>query len=262
MKKRTGILALTLCLALLLSGCGGQAAERKPELVQENVYTFSDGEKVSLWRYPGDGKAIYQLDNGVQLLAAADPIGPENTFCGNLESLRDLDGEAQSQVIEFYREMGLLYDVEDYLENAYREYLSGAEGFSCHFLQQETHPDGSNDTLIYFTTQVTLPLGGRTVAVYSLTYGFDRGTGKVIDGWSLFSADEAEVKAALLENLPGYIPAMGDTFRPEYVRFSPEGYTVIFPPTDTTGTVYYLDGTLTDEVLSVLNDWAIPEAAA
>ncbi len=257
MRKHVGILALALCGAMLLCGCGGAAEKREPELIQKDIYTFSDGEKASLWRYPMDVKAIYQLDNGTQLLAEADPIGPENTFYGNLESLQDLDEEAQSQIIAFYREMGLQYDVEDYLEKAYREYRSDAENFSCYLLQQETYPDGSNDTLIYFTSRVTLPQGGQTVAEYSLTYGFDRATGKVIDGWSLFSGSEAEVKAALLESLPGYAPALGDAFRPEYVRFSPEGYTVTFLPAGETVTSVW-DETYSDSVLSVLNSWAIP----
>lgn len=259
MGKYAGILALALCGAMLLCGCGGKVERREPELVQKDIYTFSDGEKASLWRYPGDEKAIYQLDNGTQLLAEADPVGPENTFSGNLESLQDLDVEAQSHIIDFYREMGLQYHVEDYLEKAYREYVSNAEGFSCYLLQQETHPDGSNDTLIYFTTRVTLPQGGQTVAEYSLTYGFDRATGKVIDGWSLFSGSEAKVKDALLGSLPGYTPVMGDAFRPEYVRFSPDGYTVTFLPAGESITLV-LEGTYSDGVLSVLNNWAIPNA--
>jgi hypothetical protein len=267
-------LILFMFLILLVPGCGN-TSEPAPALVlmEENVYTFSDGQIVSIWNYPKDSKSIYRLENGVELLAVSKIRGPENVFTGGSESIHDLSQTAQDRIIEFYRQQGALYSVEDYLEKAYAEYLGGMADptFKCYYIRQTTAPDGSNDTLIYFVTTVLLPLDQNEYDEIYLTRAFDRRTGELIDGWDLYCAPEDEVKRAFLQNYSTdakTMEAIYSAFCPEYVRLHAEGYELSFSidaPDDMdkdqaehqkirTGT----GGPYTDAVLSVLNRWAIP----
>jgi hypothetical protein len=241
--------------------------------MEEDIYTLSNGEAVSVWKYPNDSKSIYRLENGVELLAVSEIRGPENIFTGYTESLQDLSQAAQDQIIEFYRQQGALYSVEDYLEKAYTEYIDSTADstFQCYYIEQTTAPDGSNDTLIYFVTTVLLPLGQDEYDSISLTHAFDRQTGDLINGWDLYCAPEDEVKSALLQNYSTDAKTMAaiyNAFCPEYVRLHAEGYEVIFSSAALNDTdkgqeelhqAIQIAGDYTDAVLSVLNNWAIPK---
>lgn len=267
-------LLLLIFLILFVSGCRNTSERTsKPILMEENIYTLSNGEAVSVWKYPNDSKSIYRLENGVELLAVSEIRGPENIFTGYTESLQDLSQAAQDQIIEFYRQQGALYSVEDYLEKAYTEYIDSTADstFQCYYIEQTTAPDGSNDTLIYFVTTVLLPLGQDEYDSISLTHAFDRQTGDLINGWDLYCAPEDEVKSALLQNYSTDAKTMAaiyNAFCPEYVRLHAEGYEVIFSSAALNDTdkgqeelhqAIQIAGDYTDAVLSVLNNWAIPK---
>lgn len=267
-------LLLLIFLILFVSGCRNTSERTsKPILMEENIYTLSNGEAVSVWKYPNDSKSIYRLENGVELLAVSEIRGPENIFTGYTESLQDLSQAAQDQIIEFYRQQGALYSVEDYLEKAYTEYIDSTADstFQCYYIEQTTAPDGSNDTLIYFVTTALLPLGQDEYDSISLTHAFDRQTGDLINGWDLYCAPEDEVKSALLQNYSTDAKTMAaiyNVFCPEYVRLHAEGYEVIFSSAALNDMdksqaelhqAIQIAGNYTDAVLSVLNNWAIPK---
>lgn len=268
MRKALCFLTLWGSLLLLVSACGSKTAETENALalVEENVYTFSDQTALSTWRYPNDSKLIYCLEGGTQLLAEDQISGPEGAAVGGVEALADLNEQAQQAITAYYDSQGAMYDLEEYLELAYADYLeSGSPSeFRCYYIDQETAPSASNDTVIYFTTTVLLPINQENAESLSYTRAFDKETGDVIDGWDLFSASEGEVKAALLgaySEDETILQAVYDGFQPEYVQLRADGYQISLPAGIIDGTAGTgIGGAYTEEVLAVLNEWAVPTA--
>jgi len=264
MRRIPAILAALVLLVWGLAGCG---PEKDPALVvtDRDVYTFADGKSVSIGSYPGDGKRIYHLDDGTELLAVESSPGLEDAIAGGVEPLQALEPAVREKIAGFYARQGALYDVEALLLDAYAGYNADPAGFSCRLAGQRTAPSASSGRVIYCTTAVTLPLGGRETGEYGFTQAFDRQTGDPVAGAELFSAEETDVKERFLAQYPadGAVPeVLREDFRPEYIRLSPEGYEVTFPP-ETSGRAgvegcIRFGGPYTGELLSLLNDWAVP----
>lgn len=274
MNKGSKIILAHLLLLLLISSCRYDPTIPK-DLIQVNssVFTFPDGENVSTWRYPNDNKLLYLLDDGTELLAVYDIDGPENTVVEGVASINDLEKAAQDNIIAFYEQQGPLYNTEEYLKKAYAEYTAGEPGstFRCYSLIQKTFPNASNEKIIYFTTNVLLPLEQEVYEEYNLTRAFDKKSGSVIDGWDLFAASENEVKSAFLSDYTTDLKtknALFTDFRPEYIRLFSDHYEIIYPcetskhlngEGDLALSNISMGGEYTDEMISVLHAWAIPD---
>ncbi len=264
MKKRgiQWIIALLLCL-LAMSGCG-RAVDAEPYLVERAVYTFSDGQSVSLWRSPGDGKDLYQLEDGTQLLAIREELPIESLLSMDDSLSQKLSAEAREQIAGYYSAQTWGGDLAAYLEAAYAAYAAESDqGFSCYLRERELAFSGSNDTLVYFTTTFYLPMDAETYITYSLTRAFDAATGARISGWELFSAAQEQVKVVLLRSSgaePSMEEALLEAFQPEFVRLYSDRYEIACPLTGESGTqVVALGGAYTEDVRGILNAWAIPD---
>lgn len=121
MKKFIKIFALMLGVLWIVSGCNNHNTPTKI-LVEANVYTFSDGESVSTWKFQNDSKLLYLLSDGTELMATK-VVGPEHNIHHDAEPLESLKSNVQDSIVAFYEEQGALYDVEEYLEKAYLEYI-------------------------------------------------------------------------------------------------------------------------------------------
>lgn len=110
MSKGSKIIVIMLIALLMTSGCGNNSADtHKLIQVSENVFTFPDGEHVSIWKYPNDRKLLYLLDDGTELLAISDIEGPDNHSVEGVESVNALDQTAQDNIIAFYAQQGAPY---------------------------------------------------------------------------------------------------------------------------------------------------------
>lgn len=235
----------------------------------ENDAALSDGTVLDVWKsHLWDTR--YQLQDGTDLLREDAPPGPENCYAGNLESFDDLSETAKAAVRQYYEEQGALYDLQAELEKAWAAYQADPETFSAQWVRQDTSPAGSNARIMYFSTTVTLPLGGNIVENRSICATFDRETGAYIPLADLFACPEADIAGTLLtlaaENGsgpddPALIREMQAAFRLEYVDLSVYGMRITFPqgslPSQEHAYVVSVD---LEDLSGVLHPWAIPDA--
>ncbi len=176
MRKLLKILLLTAVLLLTISGCRSTAPRKI--LVEANAYTFSDGESVSIWKFPNDNKQIFTLRNGTELLVT-NIVGPGSHIAGDVILFEELEKNVQNSISAFYNQQRVMFDVDQYLEQAYAEYtkMENQALFRCYYLTQESFISGIDDKSVYCTTSGLLPVNGESYKSYSITQSFDRITG-------------------------------------------------------------------------------------
>lgn len=232
-------------------------------LLEESVYIFEDGETVSIWQFPNDSKLLYLLSDGTELMA---------TTVSGPGSLDQLPQATQDSISKFYAQNGTEYNIEEYLEKAYVEYtsLEDKSSFRCYYLQQDTFESGTNEQVVYCTTSLLLPLGQGDYEQYYITRAFDKESGASISGWDLFYGTKDEIVSSLLFDYsnqitdPDALIGLYEDFKPEYVRFYPDRYNIVFPAKTSLHigrdpiSIINITGEYTEKVLSVLHGWAIP----
>lgn len=228
--------------------------------------TLSDGTSVDIWN--NSGNMLYTLENGTKLLRVSNPSGPDNVHGGGKESFDDLGEEAQRNVLKFYENQGLLYEVDAELQKAYEEYLAQEDKskFNLYHISQDISPTASNERIMCFLTAVLLPIDSMVAHEYRIGAVFDRETGEVIDNWDLFSCPPEEAKQKILDiaevSDPVLRKEMEAAFKPEYIVMFQDHLEVCF----TQGTLpsqehtYMLGLDYDDKLTEVLNEWAIPQS--
>ena len=236
----------------------------------QNAVTLSDGTPLDAWK-TSMFSTTYQLKDGTELLCEDAPSGLENHYVVGLESFDDLSEAAKSAVRQYYENQGALYDLPSELERAWEEYQEDPEGFSTHYVSQDTSPAASSERLMYFNTNVTLPVSGNICEDYSLCAAFDRETGESIPLADLFTCLENKIAQNLLElaEKDGSIPnepeakrEMLTAFRMEYLCFWSDYIMLTFPAGTLPSQEYTClvsvdyDAGLSD----ILQPWAIPQS--
>lgn len=228
--------------------------------------TLSDGTSVGIWN--NSGSMLYTLENGTKLLRVSNPSGPDNTHVGGTESFDDLGEAAQRNVLKFYENQGLLYDLDAELQKAYEEYLAQEDKskFNLRHISQDKVPTASNERVMCFLTAVFLPIDSKTSHEYRIGAVFDRETGEVIDNWDLFSRPPEEAKQKILDIAgvtdPVLRKEMEAAFQPESIILFQDNMQVCFqqgtlPSQEHT----YMLGLDYDEKLAeILNEWAVPQS--
>ena len=175
MKK---LISLVLVTVLAFTGCGNRSAAPAKILMKADAYTFADGESLSIWRYPNDNKQIFMLGNGTELLAV-NIVGPENHMEEDTMLFDDLEKDVQDRICAFYNQQGTVFDIDQYLEQAYTEYteMEDKSLFRCYYLTQGSYISGMDDKRVYCTTSGLLPVNGEDYQSYSMEQAFDRTTG-------------------------------------------------------------------------------------
>lgn len=240
-------------------------------LIQDAV-TLSDGTPLDAWK-TSMFSTTYQLKDGTELLREDAPSGPENHYVVGLESFDDLSEAAKSAVRQYYENQGALYDLPSELERAWEEYQEDPEGFSTHYVSQDTSPAASSQRLMYFNTNVTLPVSGDICQDYSLCAAFDRSTGENIPLADLFTCPESNIAQNLLDlaEKDGSIPnepeakrEMLTDFQMEYLCFWSDYIMLTFPAGTLPSQEYtYLVSVDYDAGLSdILQPWAVPQPRA
>ena len=207
-------------------------------------YALPDGTALAAWRSDSALPTTYSLeeDPGTVLVYENTFPGPESVYVVGLESYDDLTKTAQAQVTAYFQQLGLLYDLNDVLQDALTDYRQkSADGklteFSSWNVGQETSPYGASSTVMYFLTSTTLPLNGQSCDEILRCDAFDRTTGEHLNNEDLFTCPKEELLSALLSSqdwtLEGdtqpSLTEMQAAFRPEWLLISPHGVEINFP---------------------------------
>ena len=169
-------------------------------------------------------------------------------------------------MLRFYAGQGLLYDAEEYLQRAYKEYLAGEkpEEFSAYYIEQQISPTASNERLMYVLTSLYLPIDHNTGQERQIGAAFDRETGEVIDNWELFSCPPEEATEKLLDIAgvtdPVLRKEMTEALRPEYMVFFQSSLQIGFPQGSLPSqeTAYLISPDYDGKLAEILHEWAIP----
>lgn len=209
----------------------------------------------------------YEAPDGTEILWEQEPIGPDNVSVGGLPSLDMLNAQAQEAILSYYQELGLLYNLEEKLEQAWQDYLAADKRllFQAHHLSQDISPSAANDTLVWYTIHVTLPSGNGLHHQTSIQTVFDIKTGTVIDTAALFSCEEAQLARRILDTveMPDTQLAreMEQAFRFEYLNFCSSGLDVCFPADSLMSqNMDHSMGIHYEDLAGLIHPWAVPES--
>ena len=206
-------------------------------------------------------ETVYQLPDGTQLLRVNDPFWPED----ETGRIPELSPAVQTAVSAYFHDQGIRYDEQAELERAYEAYCADPEQFSAYLVGQCILLCGASERVIYYETDVTLPVSSGVITGETTVTAFDRETGAVIPAEDLFTCTPEELIAAVLD-------AAGVTeqplrreaeaaFRLEYLRLSDTGIDIQYP----VGTVpsqehsWGIFQDYDETILSLIQPWAVPE---
>lgn len=200
-----------LLTASLTAGCGKEDSTEEIhsfaiwEQDETEVTALSDGTAVERWKNEDEAACQYRyrLSDGTELLQTTDVTTPEDGSGSDLNGLDMMQASVAAAVQSYYASQGLLYDLEQQLEDAYADYLACAENgekFTLHEVSQDITETAETERYLLFLTAVTAPkkqhFDGGTTCRYSIAV-FDRETGEEMDFWDLFRKSESEVRAEL-----------------------------------------------------------------
>ena len=206
-------------------------------------------------------ETVYQLPDGTQLLRVNDPFWPED----ETGRIPELSPAVQTAVSAYFHDQGIRYDEQAELERAYEAYCADPEQFSAYLVGQCILLCGASERVIYYETDVTLPVSSGVITGETTVTAFDRETGAVIPAEDLFTCTPEELIAAVLD-------AAGVTeqplrreaeaaFRLEYLRLSDTGIDIQYPmgtvPSQEHSWGIFQD--YDETILSLIQPWAVPE---
>jgi len=265
--KKTAILLL-VCV-IIFSGCKTEPEIEEPmwRISKQKAVVFDDGNYADLFAQDYSGSSYkYRLSDGTDLLTE-NTYGPDSVYVLGIESLDDVSDEAKGKIIEFYKQRGLLYDIESEVKRAYEEYLRCSNSdnkFSSFMVDQSVSPTASNENIICFITTVVLSIDSKTGQEIRLGEVFDRNTGEHIDNWHLFSIPESEVRAGFqnIFNIKDTALAneMRNALKAENIIVFPGKLQVDFPQGVLTSQKYsYIVSTEMYKISDYLQPWAITD---
>ena len=250
MKKNWIGFIMILAIGLVLYGCiPAESHDNEPnilwpDLIQENFYTFSDGNSVDIYMHGKDdrGPKYYRLEDGSVILtelmsfAHFDILDYERedySFDEN-DPFLQLPIDTQHKILAYYKELGTLYDLEAELENAYLLYKRQIEAGYTYWtgesdadgvirnqspsVYQNTSEAGHNDNIICFYTDMQKPMSAAlqpeqdneyfmpeiTGGFYGVYTVFNVSTGDVINQYDLFTIPKEEIGEYLF-SIPDYL---------------------------------------------------------
>ncbi|MDE7220292.1 MAG: hypothetical protein K2O45_11830 [Oscillospiraceae bacterium] len=227
--------------------------------LEPDAASLRDGTPLDLFHWTNG--TTYRLKDGTELLYERDPVGPENCIVAGQESFEALSEAAQQKVAAYFEERGLLYNVAEELERSYAFCRTRDPGGPVPGVWQDITPAASNEHVMYFLTEVDLPIHGDGTATMErlcLSDVFDRETGARIETEDLFTCSREEAAQVLLDLVQiteqPLRSEMEAAFRLEYITFSHSGVSVSFPGGSLPGFGCEYDDGLRD----ILQPWAVP----
>lgn len=170
-------LMMLLVVAVFASGCTQRTGSERV-LEEADVYTFSDGEKVSVFRLQSpSSKRYYQLSDGTELLMTQIHLP---TFDKDAP-FQELDECVRQRILDFYQQQGAVCDIADLLEQAYAAYKADPADFSGLMLTQDTYLRIIDDQRVLCDTRGFYSTAGSDRTDYSVLQNFDKTTGEPIE---------------------------------------------------------------------------------
>ena len=160
---RRRLLALALAGLVCLTACGRAQEQREPEpdiLLEETAMVFDDGTAASLWQRPHFGEKVYRLSDGTELLTVNAPNTVDNVAVMGMEGYEGLSEAAGQKVLDYFTDLGILFDEEGELQQSYEDYCLAKDEdreFHTHMLAQDSSPYGENDSYLCYITTVQYP---------------------------------------------------------------------------------------------------------
>ena len=233
------------------------------EVLTEEIL-LKDTPKIEVWQ--GVFNREYRLEDGTELLDVRGSSGPDHVKVSGNDNLENVTKEVKQKIVHYYNEQGLLYNIEEYLRQAYEIYNQQDSETDClpYLLEQSTVPSASNEQVIYFLTSVQLPKKQDFYYEKRIGAAFDRTTGERISNLELFSCPKDQV----LQHLLDYAQIEDENLRKEMEAAFKEESIILFPDHLE---LYFEDGSLPSqqqsysigldyekELMSCLYNWAVP----
>lgn len=236
------------------------------EVQTPHTISLSDGTCVEQWQ-GSHSICCYKLEDGTALLWEQPSSWPDNIYVRDIETGYGLNETAKKNILSFYENQGILYDVPKELEKAYAAYKKQENkgSFSPYAVGQEISGTASSEAVLYFLTSVTLPLDGNHCTELRLGAAFDRETGEHIDGWDLFSCSEQEAKQTILDIAGITDPVLRSeieaAFHSGCILVSPGQMEISFPQgaLPSQEHAYSLGLDFDDRLCEMMHDWAVPQ---
>ena len=210
---KRGLLSLVLAGLVCLTACGRTRVPEEPEpdtLLEETAMVFEDGITASLWQRPYFGQKVYRLSDGTDLLTVDAPNTVDNVAVMGMEGYEGLSEAAEQKVLDYFTELGILFDEEGELRRSYKDYCLAQKenrAFHTHMLAQDSSPYGENDSYLCYITTVQYPQDlrfDRTVLEDRYSVIFDKETGEVVSPWALFRVPEKQARQFVLDQIMRY----------------------------------------------------------
>ena len=236
------------------------------EVAEEDAVILLDGTAIDVWRQ--SASRSYLEKDGQEILWETPPLWPEHVQVMGTEGLSDVEEAAREKIVAFYRERGLLYDLNAELEKAHADYKAhqpGEEDFQARVVGQEISPTAGAPGVVYFLTQLNMPQAGTAYGT-SLRLGeaFDRQTGQKLEMEDLFTCSPEEVLEKILEMAALGDPALAQEMRAAFDQanmvFFNENMEVSFPAGSLPSQEYmYIVGLEYEKGLAeIMHPWAVP----
>lgn len=210
---KRGLLPLVLAGLLCLTACGRTQEEREVEpdtLLEETAVVFDDGVTASLWQRPHFGEKVYRLSDGTELLTVNSPNTVDNVAVLDMEGYEGLSEAAGQKVLDYFTDLGILFDEEGELRRSYEDYCLAKDedrDFNTHMLAQDSSPYGENDSYLCYITTVQYPEDlrfDRAILEDRYSVIFDKQTGDVVSPWELFRVPEKQARQFILDQAMRY----------------------------------------------------------
>lgn len=232
------------------------------EVFMGHTIFVSDGTYADIWKGANDVR--YCLSDGTELLCESLPVGLDHVSMTETAVFEDLNEDAQAQIMAYYEQQGVLYDLQTELERAYADYCENKETFeeNSRMVGQSIVASAASERVMYFVTDVILPISNSELRQYQIGAAFDRETGEPIDMMQLFSVDESTLIEKILDEARIEDSQTKETYRDAFCTENLIFYTdhlsyqLTAPEQESSIVAINYDGWLKD----VLYDWAIPKS--
>ena len=226
------------------------------EQILSDKITLADGSVINVWQ--GLDEMRYKTEDGTEILVEYRPENYEYIVqdCA-------LEEEIKESIIQYYEKQGTYYEITDELAKVYAAYQNSEGDFDSYTVSQRADKTAENENIVYFATNIHLPLNGSVGTEVHLGAAFNRADGKLIDNWDLFRVSKDEALEVILANaqITGNLQTeIKSAFKGEYLLFYPDRLEIAFPQGVLPSQEHSFSIILEYEqsLIDIIQKWALP----
>ena len=227
------------------------------EQILSDETTLADGSTINVWQ--GLDEVHYKTEDSTEIVVEYRPENYEYI-------VQDvpLDEEVKNTILNYYENRGTFYNITDELEKAYDTYQNSKSDFDSYSISQRTDNTAESEEILYFTTNIRLPLSGSIGTEVHLGAAFDRTNGKIIDNWDLFQVNKDEALQVIFTNarITGELQEeIKSAIKGEYLLFYPDHLEIAFPKGALPNQEHSFSIILEydENIVEILQPWAVPQ---